>query len=114
MHYVLRDDQGTIIALALKPFRTEVEERLSLSHPEIKAFLSSGEPETANKLFLSQSDSELSRILEDLVDVLVDRSQITFTELPDRAQKKLLERKRARQAMSSATGTNVLDENDTL
>lgn len=114
MHYVLRDDQGTIIALALKPFRTAVEERLALNHPEVKAFLSRGEPEAANKMFLSQSDSELSRILEDLVDVLVDRSQITFTELPEQAQKKLLERKRAREAMSSTATSNVLDENDTL
>lgn len=112
MHYVLRDKSGAIIALSAKPFKVGVEERLSSHHPEVSQFLGQGEPNETTKVFLDKSDSDLSRILEDVIDLLIEKNTIIFTELPNEAQQKLLYRKRARAAMH--TPASVLDETDTL
>ncbi len=112
MHYVLRDKEGQIIALSAKPFKVGVEERLSSAHPEVKQFLGQGEPNAATKVFLDKSDTELSRILEDVVDLLIEKNTIMFTDLPNEAQQKLLYRKRARAALNKEA--SVLDEHDTL
>lgn len=45
---------------------------------------------------LSESDAGLSRVLEDLIDVLISRGVIKFTDLPEAAQAKLLERRETR------------------
>ncbi|MBY0266684.1 MAG: hypothetical protein K2W84_09755 [Burkholderiales bacterium] len=41
-------------------------------------------------------DARLVRVLEDLVDTLIERNVIRLTDLPEDAQQKLLERKRFR------------------
>ncbi len=112
MHYVLRDKEGQIVALSAKPFKVGVEERLSSSHPEVTQFLGQGEPNAVTKVFLDKSDTELSRILEDVIDLLIEKNHIIFTELPNQAQQKLLYRKRARAALHQEA--SVLDETDTL
>ncbi len=45
---------------------------------------------------LLQSDADMVRVLEDLIDVLIDRGVIQFTDLPKPAQAKLLQRKESR------------------
>lgn len=45
---------------------------------------------------LSQTDADLARVLEDLIDVLINRGLIQFTDLPQAAQAKLLERRQTR------------------
>ena len=45
---------------------------------------------------LSQSDTAIARVLEDLIDVLITRGVIQFTDLPDAAQSKLLSRRQTR------------------
>lgn len=51
---------------------------------------------------LSQSDSSIARVLEDLIDVLIQRGVIQFTELPVPAQEKLLARRRTRAQLSNS------------
>ncbi len=53
---------------------------------------------------LRQTDAGVVRVLEDLVDVLINRGLIQFTDLPEAAQAKLLERRQTR-----ATLTNRLE-----
>jgi hypothetical protein len=45
---------------------------------------------------LSESDAAIARVLEDLVDVLITRGVIQFTDLPEAAQNKLLNRRQTR------------------
>ncbi len=49
-------------------------------------------PHTPRELF-TMMDSELVRVLEDLVYVLIDKGVITLQELPEHAQAKLLDRR---------------------
>lgn len=48
---------------------------------------------TSTQKILASSDSDMMRILEDLIDLLTEKRLIQFTELPLAAQKKLLGRK---------------------
>ena len=67
-------------------------------------------PTDASKSALSQSDSEMARVLEDLVDVLITRGVIQFTDLPEAAQAKLLERRQNRVALHQRL--NLLPDDD--
>ena len=100
MPYAERDKSGRIIALLNVPGATP-SENLSSSDPEVLEFLlNSGSPETS-KAFLSGSDSDLVRVIEDLVELLIDKNIIMITELPRAAQQKLMSRKSARETRGS-------------
>ncbi len=49
---------------------------------------------------LSQTDIGLVRVLEDLIEVLITRGVLQFTDLPPVAQAKLLERRQSRASLS--------------
>jgi hypothetical protein len=51
---------------------------------------------------LSQSDLALVRVLEDLIDTLIERGVMQFTDLPEAAQSKLLGRRESRAALRNA------------
>lgn len=94
MLYALRDQDGKITALTDRPLPDA--QPATPSDPEVMAFLSlDGDNFTASD-FLDESDLATVRILEDLIDTLIDRQIIRFTDLPEAAQRKLLSRKVAR------------------
>jgi hypothetical protein len=49
--------------------------------------------------------------MEDVINLLIDKGTIQFTELPTTAQKKLLSRRSAR---GKVQGMNLLDDEDVL
>lgn len=105
MLYVLRDQDGNITALTDRPAANAEPARAS--DPEVMKFLSlDGDNFTASD-FLDESDLSTVRILEDLIDTLIDQQIIRFTDLPPAAQNKLLSRKVAR---SLATPGSMDDE----
>ena len=55
---------------------------------------------TDHASLLSQTDVGLARVLEDLIDVLITRGLIQFTDLPQAAQAKLLERRQSRASLT--------------
>lgn len=59
---------------------------------------------------LEQSDMRLVRVLEDLIDLLIARDLIRFTDLPQAAQEKLLERRSLRQSMNALSLLSGDDE----
>jgi len=63
---------------------------------------------------LSRSDTSLVRVLEDLIDVLINRGVIQFTDLPEAAQAKLLERREARATLSKRLQLLPTDPEDDL
>lgn len=54
-----------------------------------------------------ESDIQLARVLEDLISMLIDRDFIRFTDFPEPAQKRLIERQSLR--MNNAK-LNLLDD----
>ena len=59
--------------------------------------------------YLSKSDEELVRVIEDVIQVLTHKGILQFTDLPSHAQRKLLSRQSAR---SQANRLMVLEEEE--
>jgi hypothetical protein len=58
---------------------------------------------------LAESDQSLVRVLEDLIDTLIGKNLIQFTDLPDPAQAKLLERRTLRHSVNAL---NLIEDDD--
>ena len=63
---------------------------------------------------LSQTDTSLVRVLEDLIDVLINRGVIQFTDLPEPAQAKLLERRETRASLKDRLQLLPMDSDNDL
>jgi hypothetical protein len=65
---------------------------------EVLAFFNTTE---SWKQLMAMSDLGTVRILEDLIDLLVRKNIINFTELPEQAQQRIWERKQLREKIVS-------------
>ena len=63
---------------------------------------------------LQSTDTELVRVLEDVIDLLTHKGLIQFTDLPKAAQQKLLTRQTLRENHRSLKLISDDDEDDTL
>lgn len=61
---------------------------------------------------LSQSDLALVRVIEDLIDTLIEKGLIQFTDLPPAAQAKLLSRRETRAALKDPLRLLPADDAD--
>ncbi len=106
--FVQRDEAGRIVAVSLHPL-PGFEPCLAISEGEAPE----DTEKTADPLnTLVSSDLSLIRVLEDLIDLLVNKDLIRFTELPEAAKQKLLERRSIR---SEIKGLDLLgDEGDQI
>ena len=105
MPYIKRDEQGRISAVNLKP--GEGMEELAPYSPELLEFMRQIGLEQST---LQESDMRLVRVLEDLIDLLIDRDVIRFTDLPLPAQEKLMERRSLRQTLGALNLLGGTDE----
>lgn len=94
MLYAIRNEEGRIVSLS-ESYKSGAE-AVDIKDQEVLSFLSISDAEFGTEAFLEKSDTEVARIFEDLVDVLIQKGVIMFTDLPDKAQQKLLSRKLAR------------------
>ncbi len=95
MLYVERDANGRITAIRHNPAANATEKK-SLMDEEILEFLDRDAGSDSWVQMLSLSDISIIRILEDLIDLLIRKNIILFTDLPREAQQKIHERKQAR------------------
>jgi hypothetical protein len=96
MLYLERDNSGKIISLHNKP-EAGANEQKSIVDEEILEFLNRNVDTDPRVQLLSLSDIGIIRILEDLINLLVRKNIILFTELPEEAQEKIRNRKRLRE-----------------
>ena len=95
MPYVKRDDQGKLVAISV--VRGEgFSEEVAAEAPELTSFLAAGDAENS----LVASDQDFVRVLEDVVQLLIDKGVILFTDLPDSAQEKIMLRQQLRSKFS--------------
>jgi len=97
MFYVQRDRQGALIRVEAAPY-AEATETLPADHHEIQAWYANDVVETSLKQ-LKQSDLDMIRVLDDLIQVLTSKGIILVTDLPAAAQAKLKDRSSARVAL---------------
>jgi hypothetical protein len=107
MLYVARDKNGKIVSLSRKK-TTDATEAKTSSDPEIWEFLNDNDDEDSIQTSLNLSDLGLIRTIEDLINLLIEKKIISFTELPVQAQERIKQRKRFRKKLSS--NTVIVDE----
>lgn len=99
MPYAIRNEKGEIIALTSQPNR-ENDVKVTFSDPDVIEFLTrdaSGNIVKSKFHELLMHDLQQIRILEDLIDLLIEKDIILFSELPQTAQEKLLHKKMKRE-----------------
>lgn len=104
MPYVRRDAGGNI-TLVTRAAEPGAEEWLAPDDPQMRAFLGAGQESDEGFTAL---DADFIRVLEDLLDTLIDKGVIRLTDLPQNAQQKLLARKSYRGRMHG--GLDLLDD----
>ncbi|OYY49571.1 MAG: hypothetical protein B7X95_09765 [Methylophilaceae bacterium 17-44-8] len=105
MAYVLRDQQGQIIAASTDVQITPEWQEIDQSNAEYLSYI-----ETSLKTHdaFRESDIQLARVLEDLIGILIERNLIQFTDFPSAAQKRLNDR----QSMRSKNRLSMIFEDD--
>lgn len=111
MPYVSRNEKGEIIELHNSPGE-ESEQWIEASSPEVLDFLKRIETTEQAKKALTSTDNEMVRVVEDLIDMLMERQIFIFTELPEPVQAKLNARKQLRKNMNSLE--NLINDDDTI
>ena len=97
MPFVKRDARGAVITVSQVPGASCTEE-LSRDDPALTAFFTGIASEASS---LDATDQDLIRVLEDVVDLLIAKGLILFTELPVDAQQKIMRRQQMRSAMGN-------------
>lgn len=98
MPYVMRNASGKIIAVLSE--EVEGADFVSPNDQDLTNFLQTDSPESRAQRELMESDMGLIRVIEDLIDVLIERGVIMFTDFPEPVQKKLLARRGLRKEFS--------------
>jgi hypothetical protein len=99
MPYVKRDAAGRIVSVHREAGAGEAE-FLPPAHPELREFVDADGgalPEAeAGGASLEQLDRDFIRVIEDVIDLLIARHIILFTDLPAAVQDKLNRRRSVR------------------
>lgn len=99
-----RNASGQITAIS-QPVLSEADilaggwQPVSAADADVQAFVQELPDQQPHPLSLT--DAGLARVLEDLVEVLISREVIQFTDLPSAAQVKLLERRLTRSGLNN-------------
>lgn len=107
MFYVQRNAQGVLSRVSATAF-AEASEALPADHPEILAWQDSVVEKRLQQL--RQSDMDMIRVLDDLIQVLTQKGVIRVTDLPAAAQAKLMDRSQAREALGGLNHLITEDE----
>lgn len=102
MLYIERSEDGSIAAIHRVKSKRATEEKPALD-PEVLEFLKDSGASESLKEILAASDSDIIRVVEDLVDLLIHKKIIIATDLPQAAQEKLRGRKSVRESMHEQT-----------
>jgi hypothetical protein len=97
----MRDETGRITAM-YREQTPDAQEYLPAGHPEILDFVGQGGG-SGERPDMRQSDLEMIRVYEDLIDILISKRIVVLTDFPTAAQEKLVRRKRLRSSLSSLT-----------
>ncbi|WJY16151.1 tryptophan synthase subunit beta [Pectobacteriaceae bacterium CE90] len=98
MFYILRDSNSNLIRVEESPF-PEMNGELAEDSVEAIAWLNNKEVILSSLQKLRNSDLEMVRVLEDLIQVLINKGQVNITDFPVAAQLKLINRSQAREVL---------------
>lgn len=109
MPFVHRDENGTVLAVYEE--HLEGTEEVEADDPDLVAFIERNMPQAgviADEWLMS--DLALARVMEDLIEILMDKKVLMFTDFPEGAQQKLRERRGLRKEINYVEDLFVSDE----
>ncbi len=113
MPFVKRDADGMITAVHMEAREDGLEE-VGDDDPEVSDFLYRQHAAKRDGEEWLESDLALSRVFEDLIDLLIAKKHIMFTDLPAAAQQKLIERRGLRKEFAYVETLFSPDDEDGL
>ena len=99
MPFVRRNAEDEVEAVFTAPEDGATEE-LPAGSEELVAFFGVGLLDIIKNDEWLQADLSLARVTEDLIEVLIEKGAIAFTDLPEGAQSKLIDRQGLRSELS--------------
>ena len=103
MPYVKRNASNEVVAVSTEA-SADCAHWVEDNDPALRFFINRWTDNSA----LDDSDLEFIRVLEDLLDVLMEKGVFLFTELPEEAQSKMLKRQSLR--AKRQVGLDILDD----
>ncbi|KGP64141.1 hypothetical protein EP47_10055 [Legionella norrlandica] len=104
MVYIKRDKDGLICAVYNQK-SSDVTEQIDINDAEFVEFLQRCEDDKSLKFL--QSDLKLIRVLEDLIEILIEKNIITITDFPQSVIDKLLARQAFRKKFANRAGMEL-------
>ena len=98
MVFVKRDSSGAILAASAQADES-CTEYVESEDAALQAFL---QDLSGDHSGLGATDQDFVRVLEDVVELLIAKGVILFTELPDSAQQKIMNRQHLREQLGAA------------
>ena len=108
MPFIRRDATGSIVEARDAP-TGDVIEFLEADDPEIARFASRQGGKAQIREQLTVSDSDMVRVIEDVIEVLIRKRVIDQADLPDPVHAKLARRRELRKTMSTLSRLMVED-----
>jgi hypothetical protein len=105
--YIERDKDGQICAL-YDQSAPATAEKIEIDSPELVDFLMRCDKDLHLKFL--QSDLQMIRVLEDVINILMEKNIITITDFPQPVIDKLLARQAFRKSYSEAAGMEFNDD----
>lgn len=112
MPYIKRDSNGSIYSIAKKQDAKHTE-FIAATSDELIIFLTQQPVIEEAKQTLAESDKDIARITEDLIQLMINKNLILFTDLPDAVQQKLLSREKLRSHLYQQNNS-FLDDSESI
>lgn len=111
MIYIERNSTGEINNIHFAPGPNY--EEISLHDPKLKEFIeNSPHSEDLIQDVLNQLDLDMVRVIEDVIDILIDKNIMLFTDLPEPVQNKILFKKAIRNI--SKKNTHIIEDEELI
>ncbi len=111
MLYIKRSEKDEILEIDFSP--SEGLEEISLHDPKLALYIQNSEngDEIIQKV-LNNLDLSMVRVIEDVIDIMIDKNIMLFTDLPDAVQNKILFKKTIRSI--SNKNTSIIEDTEEL
>jgi len=112
MPYIKRDASGHIYSIAQQQDNDHIE-FIPATSQELVSFLTQQPAIDGTKEILAESDGDIARVTEDLIQLMINKNLILFTDLPNAVQQKLLSREKLRSHLNQQN-SSFLDDSDSI
>lgn len=110
MIYIKKNAENEIIGIEFN--KSEGFTEASLFDDEVKAFLANQNNEKLIKQTLNELDHSMVRVIEDLIETMIDKGLMLFTDLPEPVQNKLMFKKSLRQSLNYKENSSYYLDDD--